>query len=163
MTVAMYYTITSSPVGTILLLATDQGLAGLYLETSSKPHKVPENAARSDRYFTDIVQQLDEYFAGKRQEFDVQLDLEGTSFQKSVWQELYKIPFGTVISYKELARRIGKPAACRAVGTANGRNPISIIIPCHRVIAADGSLGGYGWGLECKRQLLQLEKVLCQN
>ncbi len=154
-----YYTITSSPVGEILLTATERGLSGLYLSTETKPHSIPLAAERDDARFTEVVAQLAEYFAGTRTKFSVTFDLQGTEFQKLVWQELYTIPFGKVISYKELARRIGKPVAFRAVGTANGKNPISIIIPCHRVIAADGTLGGYGWGLPCKVQLLQLEKA----
>ncbi len=156
---ALYYTITSSPIGEILLLGTQRGLSGLYLATPTKPHVIPAQATRNTELFTAIVRQLQEYFAGKRKEFDLQFDLKGSEFQKQVWFALYKIPFGQVISYKELAARISKPKACRAVGSANGKNPISIIIPCHRVIAADGSLGGYGWGLEYKTKLLALEKV----
>lgn len=159
---AKYYTITSSPMGAILLLGTERGLCGLYLDTAQKPHKIPATTTRNDERFKEIVQQLEEYFAGKRRKFAIKLDLQGSEFQKIVWQELYKIPFGTIISYKELATRIGKPVAYRAVGTANGKNPISIVIPCHRVIASDGTLGGYGWGLDYKRKLLQLEKVSLQ-
>jgi len=107
-----------------------------------------------------IDKQLSEYLAGKRKKFDLKIDfkkLPGTPFQKRVWKELIKIPYGTVISYKELARRVGKPKAYRAVGNANGKNPIPVIIPCHRVIAADGSLGGYSSGLHIKKKLLKLE------
>ena len=159
MTSATYYTITSSPVGDILLVATQKGLTGLYLATATRPLTIPDTAVLNDSFFVDLVAQLQEYFAGTRSEFTVEFDLSGTEFQKKVWQELYKIPFGQVISYKELAQRIGQPTASRAVGTANGKNPVSIIIPCHRVIAADRTLGGYGWGLPIKQQLLQLEKV----
>jgi methylated-DNA-[protein]-cysteine S-methyltransferase len=146
-------------VGDILLVATQKGLSGLYLATATRPLAIPDTAVQNDSFFVDVVMQLQEYFAGKRIEFTVEFDLAGTEFQKKVWQELYKIPFGQVISYKELAQRIGQPTASRAVGTANGKNPISIIIPCHRVIAADRTLGGYGWGLDVKQQLLGLEKV----
>lgn len=105
-----------------------------------------------------IVNELDEYFSGTRTEFDIPLDIsQGTSFQQKVWLELLKIPYGTTISYAKLAKNIGKPTAFRAVANANGRNPISLIIPCHRVIASDGGLGGYTGGLDIKRILLDLE------
>jgi methylated-DNA-[protein]-cysteine S-methyltransferase len=106
---------------------------------------------------TNMVDQLDEYFAGTRTDFDLPLSLHGTDFQRRVWLELTRIPYGETISYGELARRIGRPNAMRAVGLANGRNPVSIIVPCHRVIGADGSLTGYGGGLDRKRLLLGLE------
>ena len=102
-------------------------------------------------------QQLDEYFAGKRQTFDIPLLFIGTDFQKTVWSELLKIPFGTSVSYGEVARRIGRPAAVRAVANANGANPMSIFVPCHRVIGSDRSLTGYGGGLGSKQRLLELE------
>ena len=106
------------------------------------------------------ITQLDEYFAGKRQTFDIPLLFIGTDFQKTVWSELLKIPFGTSVSYGEVARRIGRPAAVRAVANANGANPMSIFIPCHRVIGSDRSLTGYGGGLGSKQRLLELEGVL---
>ena len=106
------------------------------------------------------VRQLEEYFAGRRRGFDLPLDLRGTDFQKRCWQELLKIPHGETRSYAEIARAIGNPAAVRAVGLANGKNPIAIIVPCHRVIGSDGSLTGYGGGLDVKRQLLELEGAL---
>lgn len=107
------------------------------------------------------VRQLDDFFAGKRKEFDVPLLFVGTDFQKTVWNELLKIPFGTTVSYGEMARRIGMPKAVRAVANANGANAISILAPCHRVIGSDHSLTGYGGGLDIKRTLLELEGVLC--
>ena len=107
-----------------------------------------------------VRQQLAEYFAGTRREFTLPLNPEGTEFQRRVWDELTRIPYGTTISYSELARRLGDPAAVRAVGRANGANPLWIIIPCHRVIGADGSLTGYAGGLEVKRSLLELEGAL---
>jgi methylated-DNA-[protein]-cysteine S-methyltransferase len=107
----------------------------------------------------EVVRQLDEYFAQKRREFDLPLALHGTPFQQTVWAELQSIPYGVTISYRELAERIGKPAAIRAVGGANATNPIPIIVPCHRVIGADGSLTGYGGGIQIKEQLLRLEGV----
>lgn len=107
------------------------------------------------------VRQLDDFFAGKRKEFDVPLLFVGTDFQKTVWNELLKIPFGTTVSYGEIARRIGMPKAVRAVANANGANAISILAPCHRVIGSDHSLTGYGGGLDVKRALLELEGILC--
>lgn len=107
------------------------------------------------------VCQLDDFFTGKRKEFDVPLLFVGTDFQKTVWNELLKIPFGTTISYGEMARRIGMPKAVRAVANANGANAISILAPCHRVIGSDHSLTGYGGGLDVKRALLELEGILC--
>ncbi|WP_297973544.1 methylated-DNA--[protein]-cysteine S-methyltransferase [uncultured Bacteroides sp.] len=107
------------------------------------------------------VCQLDDFFAGKRKEFDVSLLFVGTDFQKTVWNELLKIPFGTTVSYGEMARRIGMPKAVRAVANANGANAISILAPCHRVIGSDHSLTGYGGGLDVKRALLELEGILC--
>jgi methylated-DNA-[protein]-cysteine S-methyltransferase len=105
-----------------------------------------------------VVDQLGEYFAGERSRFDIPMALEGTGFQRRVWSELCSIPYGTTISYGELAHRIDNPKACRAVGSANGRNPIAVIVPCHRVVAGDGSLGGYGGGLDRKAVLLELER-----
>ena len=104
------------------------------------------------------LKQIDEYFSGKRKEFLLKLDPQGTIFQRMVWQQLEKIPFGAVVSYGEIASIIGKPKACRAVGSANGRNPIAIIIPCHRVVGSDGSLTGYGGGLWRKEWLIKHEK-----
>ena len=103
------------------------------------------------------INQLSEYFAGKRNSFDIPLSLKGTEFQKNVWNALLQIPYGKTISYAQLAKKVNNPKACRAVGSANGKNPVAIIIPCHRVIAANGSLGGYAYGLETKKQLLELE------
>jgi methylated-DNA-[protein]-cysteine S-methyltransferase len=103
--------------------------------------------------------QLDEYFAGSRREFDVPLAPEGTEFQHRVWHTLRAIPFGVTISYAELARRLGEPSAIRAVGAANGKNPIPVIIPCHRVIGSDGSMIGFGGGIELKKRLLQMEQM----
>jgi methylated-DNA-[protein]-cysteine S-methyltransferase len=111
--------------------------------------------------FADVCVQLAEYFRGERREFSVPLDLQGTEFQRLVWRELLAIPYGTTTSYGALAKRIGQPTASRAVGLANGSNPIPIIVPCHRVIGADGSLTGFGGGLANKRRLLELEGAPC--
>jgi len=113
--------------------------------------------SKANRYAEKAVGQLREYFAGKRRRFDVPLHLKGTKFQQRAWAEMSEIPYGTTISYAQQARRIGNPRATRAVGTANGANPVPIIVPCHRVIASDGSLGGYALGLAMKRRLLALE------
>lgn len=125
----------------------------------------PASASRTESTHlggkTDLLQraarQLEAYFQGRRKEFALPLDPEGTPFQKQVWEELQRIPFGETVSYKEIARRIGRPTATRAVGLANGRNPLAIVIPCHRVIGQDGSLTGYGGGLPIKRRLLDME------
>jgi methylated-DNA-[protein]-cysteine S-methyltransferase len=120
---------------------------------------VPQASWRqTDAPFASVRAQLAEYFAGTRQQFDLPLKLGGTPFQQQVWQELLRIPFGETISYAELAKRIGKPTGARAVGHANGRNPVSIIVPCHRVIGANGTLTGYGGGMDKKKWLLDWER-----
>lgn len=147
----------------LFLVASPEGLMGLYdrpqkaplassLEATDDPESKP-----TLQILAATAQQLGEYFEGKRTEFQLPLKLEGTPFQKQVWDELLRIPYGETISYRDLARRIKNEKAIRAVGTANGRNPIWIIIPCHRVISSDGSLGGYAGGLPMKEQLLQQE------
>jgi methylated-DNA-[protein]-cysteine S-methyltransferase len=148
----MYSTLHPSPVGDVLLKADDEGrLTGLFLR-----HDVTE---ADDGPFDAVREQLDAYFAGELEHFDLPLALHGTDFQLRVWSELARIPFAETISYKELALRLGDLKLIRAVGTANGRNPVSIVIPCHRVIGADGSLVGYGGGLDRKRWLLDHEAV----
>lgn len=128
-------------------------LTGLYFGRLSRPGEAGPTALLEE-----AARQLREYFAGQRREFDLPLRLRGTAFQMQVWQVLQAIPYGEVRTYGEIARAIGKPKACRAVGMANHNNPISIIVPCHRVVGAGGSLTGYGGGLENKRFLLELEK-----
>jgi methylated-DNA-[protein]-cysteine S-methyltransferase len=120
-------------------------------DTETSP--IPEHAI-----IRETCRQLDEYFAGKRKEFNLPLSPQGTDFQQKVWKQLQQIPYAATISYKQLAHAAGHPKACRAAGSANGKNPLSIIIPCHRVIASDGGLGGYASGVEIKKQLLDLEK-----
>jgi len=110
-----------------------------------------------------VTEQLTEYFAGNRRQFELELSAAGTPFQRSVWRALTEIPFGSVVSYADIARRIGRPGAARAVGQANGANPIPIVIPCHRVIAADGTIGGYSSGLTIKRRLLDLEQISIED
>ncbi|MCC7420224.1 MAG: methylated-DNA--[protein]-cysteine S-methyltransferase [Planctomycetaceae bacterium] len=153
-----YYTTIESPLGPLVALSDGSFLTGLYLP-QHKGWNGPDKAwVRSEAPFSAVRDQLAEYFAGSRQEFDISLSSEGTSFQRQVWRELQRIPFGTTITYAELARRIGQPGASRAVGNANGRNPISILVPCHRVVGADGRLTGYAGGVEKKRWLLAFER-----
>lgn len=147
-----------SPIGRLLLTSDGAALTGLYMEPSRKAQCTDgwaEDAGVAPLSAT--VRQLSEYFAGTRRGFDLPLRLQGTMFQTRVWRELTEIPYGQTWSYGQLAKRIDKPSASRAVGLANGRNPISILVPCHRVIGADGSLTGYGGGIERKRWLLAHE------
>ena len=156
----MYTTIHPSPVGDILLRADADGrLTELYLRHDGATDGNPAHPPPIRRPFAAAREQLDAYFAGEREEFDLPLALHGTDFQRRVWEELTRIPYGETISYSQLALRLGDPKLVRAVGLANGRNPISIIVPCHRVIGADGSLVGYGGGLERKQWLLEHEAV----
>jgi methylated-DNA-[protein]-cysteine S-methyltransferase len=148
-----------SPVGVLTLVGSDDGLAAILWENDD-PQRVKLNVARQDRTFPVLVEaerQLGEYFAGKRKKFNVPLDFSGTDFQKKVWQALLSIPFGETRSYGEIARQIGNPKAMRAVGAANGKNPISIIAPCHRVIGAGGALTGFAGGMKAKAFLLDHE------
>jgi methylated-DNA-[protein]-cysteine S-methyltransferase len=152
------YCYLDSPIGRLLLTSDGMSLTGLYMEPSHEGQATDGwiNDA-SIKPLAETVRQLKEYFAGTRREFDLPLRLEGSPFQKRVWRELGEIPYGATWSYGQLAKRIGNPNASRAVGLANGRNPISILVPCHRVIGADGTLTGYGGGLERKRWLLAHE------
>lgn len=149
-----------SPVGKLKLVASDKGLVAILWE-NDRPNRVRLNEMVADERHPVLVEterQLREYFAGKRKMFSVALDMRGTRFQKDVWGALLAIPFGETRSYGELARRLGNPRATRAVGAANGRNPVSIIVPCHRVIGASGKLTGFAGGLETKAHLLKLEE-----
>src|ERR671937_2578160 len=146
------YTYLRSPLGDLLLFGDEQALRGVYMDA-----KAPPAWRRSDEAFAAAGEQLDQYFAGERRDFDLPLDLRGTPFQRRVWNALLTIPYGETRSYGEIAEQIGAPGAARAVGLANGHNPIAIIVPCHRVIGASGSLTGYGGGLDRKRSLLALE------
>jgi len=154
---AFYYTTYESPVGTLLLAGESNALRRVSFENSK--HSAP---ARTDwkldkEPFSEVIRQLQAYFRGELKEFDVPLAIEGTEFQLRVWNALRAIPYGETISYARLAERIGNPKAVRAVGLANGSNPIPIIVPCHRVIGSDGSLTGFGGGLSTKKMLLELE------
>jgi methylated-DNA-[protein]-cysteine S-methyltransferase len=153
------HTVVESPLGPLTLVATDGVLSGLYME--GQRHRPPEETfgarANASEAFAEAARQLDAYFAGRLTDFDVPLQLDGTPFQQRVWSALCDIPYGVTLSYGGLAERIGSPAASRAVGLANGKNPVSIIVPCHRVVGASGSLTGYGGGLDRKRSLLAFE------
>jgi len=150
-----------TPVGPLLVMGDDAGLRRIHFQ--SGPGRLPPDPAwrRDASAFPDLVRQLAEYFARERKAFDLALAPEGTPFQLETWRALVAIPYGRTISYAELARRVGRPAAVRAVGAANGRNPLPIVVPCHRVIGADGSLTGFGGGLAVKRALLELEGAPC--
>ncbi len=153
------HTVTDSPVGPLTLVATDGALSGLYMtEHRHQPDRATFGSCDAGP-FGAVVEQLTAYFAGELKDFDLPMAPDGTAFQRRVWDALRGIPYGSTLTYGELAREIGQPTASRAVGLANGRNPISIIVPCHRVIGSDGSMTGYGGGLERKRHLLGLEGV----
>jgi methylated-DNA-[protein]-cysteine S-methyltransferase len=152
-----YFTTINSPIGPLLLTGEDGALTGLYMQHGRKPFS-PQSGWREDPdALADAIIQLHEYFAGERPEFDLALNPSGNAFELRVWDALREIPYGQTVSYGEIARRIDAHTAARAVGLANGRNPIAVIVPCHRVIGADGSLTGYGGGLPRKRYLLDLE------
>lgn len=167
-----WHTVTGSPVGPITLVAADDALVALHMSMQRYPpapgdlgEPVPGEPgepapapAPDDGVLAEAARQLAEYFDGGRTEFDLPLAMDGTAFQQRVWEALRDIPYGETISYGQLADRIGQPSASRAVGLANGRNPIGIIVPCHRVIGANGSLTGYGGGIERKRYLLAHEQ-----
>jgi methylated-DNA-[protein]-cysteine S-methyltransferase len=151
------YTTMDSPIGELLLLGDGDALHGLHMQDGRHPLPVNPRWQRDDDAFEDVRRQLEEYFAGERASFDITMHMDGTAFQRTVWHALTEIPYGETISYGELAKRIGRPDRARAVGTANGQNPIAVIVPCHRVIGANGKLVGYGGGLDNKRRLLELE------
>ncbi|MER6526561.1 methylated-DNA--[protein]-cysteine S-methyltransferase [Streptomyces sp. NPDC001508] len=153
------HTVIDSPYGPLTLVADDGTLCGLYM--TEQRHRPPEETfgARDDTLFGAAEEQLAAYFQGELTEFTLELRLPGTSFQRSVWEQLTRIPYGETRTYGELADALGNPNASRAVGLANGRNPVGIIVPCHRVVGSDGSLTGYGGGLERKRRLLDFERA----
>lgn len=152
-----YFDSLPSPIGPLLLTATGMGLSGVFMENHNGGPEPQPDWIHDPVRLEPVARQLREYFEGTREDFEVQLDLRGTPFQIEVWHALCRIPFGTTASYRDLAAAIGRSSAVRAVGAANGRNPVSIIVPCHRVIGADGSLTGYGGGLNRKRFLLHHE------
>jgi len=153
----IYDYVETDMAGTLILAGDEKGLRFLNFINGKYPVIIQGDWQRDPAHFKAVKAQLAAYFAGEHQTFEVDLFLEGTPFQMKVWSALLQIPYGTVVSYQRLARRIGNPDAVRAVGAANGRNPISIIIPCHRVIGKQGKLIGYGGGLDVKRRLIRLE------
>lgn len=155
-----YRRMADSAIGTLLMTGDGQALTALDLHAAERGTAIPRDWHQNDAMFAEARAQLDAYFAGQRRDFDLPLAPAGTPFQQGVWRALQAIPYGLTESYGALARRVGKPQAARAVGLANGRNPIPIIIPCHRVIGADGSLTGYGGGLARKRWLLAHEAAV---
>ena len=156
---SFFYSTLSSPVGLLKLIATDAALVAVIWRDHGAG-QVPVHEAvetRSHCILDEAARQLDQYFAGKRRKFEVALSMHGTEFQRRVWTALQTIPYGETRSYADVARQIGRPEAVRAVGAANGRNPLSIVVPCHRVIGTSGALTGFGGGLEAKARLLALE------
>lgn len=149
------YTHLQSPLGTVLVMSENEMLTRLYLDRNEVP--TGDDWVEDPGSFSAVAEQLDAYWRGELTTFDVPMDPVGTDFQKSVWAALTEIPYGETVTYGEIADRIGKPRAVRAVGRANGSNPIAVIVPCHRVIGANGSLTGYAGGLDKKRRLLDLE------
>ena len=152
-----YYCEIGTPIGALLLVGGESTLAAIHFQSGTSPTTVPPDWTVNAQPFVILVRQLNEYFAGRRRHFDVSLEPTGTPFQRAVWQELSRIPYGATASYGEIAHRIGHPLATRAVGRANGANPWPIVVPCHRVIGANHSLVGFGGGLDIKRRLLLLE------
>lgn len=153
----MYYCYLKTDIGDLLLAGNEDALRLVGFSEGSMRREPEADWIYSEKPFHEVSQQLTEYFAGKRQSFDLSLHPEGTEFQLRVLEELQRIPYGTTATYGEIAERIGKPKAVRAVGAANGRNPIPIIIPCHRVIGSDGNMTGFGGGIPTKQALLRLE------
>jgi methylated-DNA-[protein]-cysteine S-methyltransferase len=153
------HTTVDSPIGPLTLMAVDSVLCGLYMVEQRHPPRDEAYGVRDDTAFDGWVAQLREYFDGGRTEFDLPVQMFGTAFQRQVWAALREIAYGETATYRELAERIGRPTAARAVGLANGHNPISIVVPCHRVVGTGGGLTGYGGGLDRKRFLLDLEST----
>ena len=161
----IYFTFYESPIQSLRLVSDGRSLIGLYM-MSEKHYLIPQSDWLEDESvepFPETKQQLTTYFAGRLTKFDLPLQMQGTIFEQRVWEALKTIPYGKTISYGELAKQTGKPNASRAVGLANGRNPVSIIVPCHRVIGANGKLTGYGGGIERKQWLLKHERDICMK
>ncbi len=155
----MYYDFLDSMIGRLLLACDERGLCHIDFERGRYPTTIGTDWERAPAKLHEAREQLDAYFAGKLKVFTLRLNPRGTSFQLSVWSELQRIAYGTTLSYSELARRLNNANASRAVGAANGRNPLPIVVPCHRVIGNDGSMTGFGGGIDVKRRLLSLEQA----
>ena len=151
-----------SPLGPVIVIANDEGIWSIDFVNAKYAKRIGADWVEDPKHpqLAEYFRQLAEYFAGKRREFDLPLAPRGTSFQERVWQEIARVPYGKTISYGELAKRAGAPGQARAAGAATGRNPVGVVIPCHRIVGADGSLTGYAGGLDRKQQLLELEGVL---
>jgi methylated-DNA-[protein]-cysteine S-methyltransferase len=158
MTTTTYYSYLPSPLGQLLVHGDGRFVTGLFMPRHKRVQTPEASWRHDDAPFAAVREQLGEYFAGERRQFDVPVWLQGTPFQQRVWEELRRISFGATITYAQLAQRIGRPTASRAVGNANGRNPVAIVVPCHRVIGADGNLTGYASGLDNKQWLLAWER-----
>ncbi|MEV4423277.1 methylated-DNA--[protein]-cysteine S-methyltransferase [Patulibacter sp. NPDC049589] len=153
------WTTTDSPIGTITVVGGPEGVSGLYMEDHRHRPSLADDAVRDDALFAPLLSELAEYFAGERTTFEAPVAFDrGTPFQRRVWAALLEVPYGETTSYGALAARLGQPGGSRAVGLANGKNPVSIVVPCHRVVGSDGALTGYGGGTERKRFLLDLER-----
>ena len=159
----MYYCYLETPIGELLLAGDNDGLSMIGFPKGSMRREPEPDWIFNEKQLTEARRQLREYFAGERREFDLPVRLSGTEFQVSVLQALQQIPYGETVSYGEIARRIGRPRAVRAVGAANGRNPVPIVVPCHRVIGSTGDLTGFGGGLDTKEALLRLEAEHCRD
>lgn len=146
-----------SPLGEILIAGSERGVSWISFRKSTRPSDIDPSWERGALFLEPAARQLKEYFAGTRREFDLRLDPHGTEFQKKVWKALCKVPYGKTVSYGEIARMIGAPKSSRAVGAANGANPLPIVVPCHRIVGSSGALTGYTGGLEFKKGLLELE------
>jgi methylated-DNA-[protein]-cysteine S-methyltransferase len=156
----MFWTVLDSPIDSLLLVGDETGLRELWMQPHDQRRGPPADAVRDDDALATPVTQLREYFAGERRSFDLPLSPQGTAFQQKVWLALREIPYGRTTTYGEIATDLGQPTASRAVGLANGRNPLAVIVPCHRVIGANGSLTGFGGGLPRKRWLLDHERAM---
>jgi methylated-DNA-[protein]-cysteine S-methyltransferase len=154
----IFYWISPSPVGLLLLVGSSDGLQALQFQDGAHPLDIQPTWKKSREPFRAVLEQLKEYFDGSRTQFQITLNLQGTPFQRHVWKALQRIPYGQTVSYGEIAKQVARPKASRAVGAANGQNPVSIIVPCHRVIGSNGKLVGYGGGLPIKTALLALEQ-----
>ncbi len=155
----IFYDIITSPIGNLLLVANDHGLSQIHFEDENQLEKINDNWVKDPNQLKPVSDQLKAYFSNELSKFDVKLAPEGTVFQKQIWKQLKEIPYGETCSYLDIALSINKPNACRAIGMANSRNPIPIIVPCHRVIGKNGKLTGYAGGLKIKAKLLELENI----
>ena len=156
----MFYTRYQSSIAPIILAGDEDGLSRVYFDVpeAKEKLKIPPEWTENEAFFADIIKQLDEYFAGKRKKFDVKLNLKGTKYQKKIWNLLAEIPYGQTLTYSEIAKTSGNAKAARAVGGANGKNPVPVIVPCHRVVGTKNDLTGFAFGVDIKEKLITLER-----